>query len=615
MEDSVILNKSSVERGMFRSVAYRTIVVEESRKNIKTTECIKLPEPDIRKKYFNYSKLDKDGIIRQGIFIEEKDVIVGKVTTKVNKTETEDLDVSITVKSNEGGFVDKVIVTSTVDGYKMVKIKIRTTRVPEIGDKLACFVSRTTEVLTKRGWIYMEDVKLEDSVATLRDDQYIEYQNPTALHNYDVEKINLYELKSQQVELTTTMNHKMYIKKRDKERFELDEARNIVGKRVRYKKDGENINPDIDKYDEFKMDDWLKFLGYWIVDGYILKTRKNKYTFLTCNRETKIVKYGKILIKLGCNFIYENGQYKTQNLNIYKLLFDLKIGNKNIFHPEFTWSLSQRQSRIFLDALMVGNCQNKKNIKFYTSLSTRADDMMRLALHCGWSATKKFENYSFCVALSKHKLTPRINNKSEKSERIFEYSGSVHCIEVPNHVFYVRQNGKGVWTGNSTHGQKGTASILMPVEDMPFSCSSGIVPDVILNPCAIPSRMTINFILEGILGKSALVEGNTCADATPFTSNSVDVASFLAKKLKEHGFKSDGTEVLYSGFTGRPLVAQIWMGSVYYQRLKHLVAEKMHSRSFGPIQQLSRQPQCGRSRDGGLMLALVEKSTMVIIVV
>ncbi len=299
-EDSVIINKASIERGMFRTVAFRTVIVEESRRNIKTTECIRLPSEDIRKKYYNYSKLDKDGIIRQGVYVDEKDVIVGKVTTKASKTDTEDSDVSVVVKSNEVGFVDKVFVTTTTDGYKMVKIKIRSVRIPEIGDKVA-----------------------------------------------------------------------------------------------------------------------------------------------------------------------------------------------------------------------------------------------------------------------------------------------------------------------STHGQKGTIGALLPQEDMPFSCSSGIVPDIILNPAAIPSRMTINYILEGVLGKAATMEGDSCPDATPFTSNSVDIARSLAERLHKSGFKYDGTEVMYSGFTGKPLVAQIFSGVIYYQRLKHLVAEKLHMRAYGPIQQLSHQPLAGRSRDGGLRIGEMERDALI----
>ena len=145
---------------------------------------------------------------------------------------------------------------------------------------------------------------------------------------------------------------------------------------------------------------------------------------------------------------------------------------------------------------------------------------------------------------------------------------------------------------------------------MPFSCTTGMVPDIILNPCAIPSRMTINYILEGMLGKESLLDGDPSPDATPFSENSVNIAEILATKLKQHGFNRNGTEVMYSGYTGKSLVAEIFMASVYYQRLKHLVVEKQHSRSYGPMQQLSHQPVAGRSKDGGsiFVMAPVEKN-------
>jgi len=121
--------------------------------------------------------------------------------------------------------------------------------------------------------------------------------------------------------------------------------------------------------------------------------------------------------------------------------------------------------------------------------------------------------------------------------------------------------------------------------------------------------MTINYILEGILGKESLLSGDPSPDATPFSENSVDIAETLATNLAKHGFNRSGTEVMYSGFTGKPLVAEILFCSVYYQRLKHLVVEKQHSRSYGPMQQLSHQPVAGR-----LNFGLSECTTILIII-
>ena len=125
-------------------------------------------------------------------------------------------------------------------------------------------------------------------------------------------------------------------------------------------------------------------------------------------------------------------------------------------------------------------------------------------------------------------------------------------------------------------------------EDMPFT-QDGIVPDLILNPQAIPSRMTINVLLETLLGNACLLDG-TFGDATPFTSNSVNIAEKICEKLEKTGYNKFGWETLYNGFTGEPIDAKIYFGPTFYSRLKHMVSDKIHSRSQGHVTTLTRQP-------------------------
>ncbi|KAH0560024.1 DNA-dependent RNA polymerase II [Trichoglossum hirsutum] len=158
----------------------------------------------------------------------------------------------------------------------------------------------------------------------------------------------------------------------------------------------------------------------------------------------------------------------------------------------------------------------------------------------------------------------------------------------------------------SRHGQKGTIGITYRSEDMPFT-REGIVPDLIINPHAIPSRMTIAHLIECQLSKVSSLRGFE-GDATPFTEVTVDSVS---KLLREHGYQSRGFEVMYNGHTGRKLVAQVFLGPTYYQRLRHMVDDKIHARARGPVQILTRQPVEGRARDGGLRFGEMERDCMI----
>ena len=157
---------------------------------------------------------------------------------------------------------------------------------------------------------------------------------------------------------------------------------------------------------------------------------------------------------------------------------------------------------------------------------------------------------------------------------------------------------------SSRHGQKGTVGMLVQQEDMPWTMD-GIVPDIIINPHAIPSRMTIGHLIECLTGKVSAMNG-TLGDASPFNGRKVED---IMQELHTAGFKCTGDEKLYSGITGEGIKAQIFMGPTYYQRLKHMVDDKIHARGRGRRNELTHQPNEGRREGGGLRVGEMEKDS------
>ncbi len=159
---------------------------------------------------------------------------------------------------------------------------------------------------------------------------------------------------------------------------------------------------------------------------------------------------------------------------------------------------------------------------------------------------------------------------------------------------------------SSRHGQKGTVGNIIPECDMPYT-KDGHRPDIIINPHAIPSRMTIGQLKETLLGK-VLLELGMFGDGTSF--GNLDVKT-IAEELQNLGYESYGNEILYNGLTGEQIETSIFSGPVFYQRLKHMVTDKQHSRSIGPMVNLTRQPAEGRSRDGGFRIGEMERDVMI----
>ena len=223
------------------------------------------------------------------------------------------------------------------------------------------------------------------------------------------------------------------------------------------------------------------------------------------------------------------------------------------------------------------------------------------------------------------KIVPIKENKNDQT-KIIKYTDESRLFRTTEETFvdknYVNRNGDGytfckVRTRtyrvpiigdkfSSRHGQKGTVGIILPAADMPTT-AEGIRPDIIINPHAIPSRMTIGQLKETILGK-VLLQLGLFGDGTSFTGLGLEKICSEALKV---GYEKHGNEIFYNGMTGEQIECSVFFGPVFYQRLKHMVSDKQHSRSIGPKVVLTRQPAEGRSRDGGLRFGEMERDCMI----
>ena len=451
-EDSVLVNKGSIDRGMFATTIYHTEKDEDKTITRLVSRC--KPDPSKTKgiKYGNYDKIDSTGFVPKNTLLEDHTIIISKVVNiKENRNDpTKQIKYEDQSKSVRTGgeeiYVDSNIQCRNGDGYNCAKVRMRTFRKPCIGDKF-CMTDDHDVLTLNRGWVPIAKVETSDLVAQLnRTTNKLEYVNPLETLIFDHEG-EMYEVESQGVSQKVTLNHRMWVQRRDQPNYELIQAKEIIGENVVFKCYDTTINTVLDS-DEYYM----------------------------------------------------------------------------------------------------------------TSANTTTD-----------------------------------------------FVGKVYCLRVPSEVFLVRRNGRCSFTGNSSrHGQKGTCGLIIPECDMPYT-KDGLKPDIIINPHAIPSRMTIGQLKETLLGK-VLVHLGLFGDGTSF--GELDVKT-IAEKLQDQGYESYGNELMYNGLTGEQFHTNIFIGPVFYQRLKHMVNDKQHSRSIGPMVNLTRQPAEGRSRDGGFRIGEMERDVMI----
>jgi DNA-directed RNA polymerase beta subunit len=593
MEDSIIMNKTSVERGMFNVTYYKSHIEQEEENkhdNERITfhnphRLLEASQPLHELKWGSYQHLDKNGFPLINTYVEEGHAIIGKVKVKTELVEDETIpnnifntkvkrevyyDRSVIADKTMSGKIDKVFVYMDEQNNKTCKIRFRKMRLPELGDKCCCY-DDTTEILTEHGWKLFKDLTIHDKVASMVDDALI-YQHPTHIQHYHVEG-SLYKVQNDQVNLFVTDNHRMYVDEK------IMEAKDIYRRVVRYKKNIRQWTPDlknapselvIDKHNN-------RIIGFMKHDNVIVDIDKWLTHFGTLQSMMEVTGF-----------------------------------------PEWVWYLDRDQCKTLIYSILL-------ETKQYTSSSIFADQFQRLCLHAGFSSNKISLNDGWMLSVIDEQNEP-IVNKYSMDDSWEDYKGDVWCCTVSKGegIVYVRREGVVVWCGQSKHAQKGVIGMLVPQEDMPFT-QNGIVPDIIINPHAIPSRMTVGHLLEMLLGKVGACAGSTI-DGTPFNNN--DYEDLYHQLEKSYGFERHGNEVLYNGQTGAQIETNIFIGPIFYERLKHMVADKINYRQVNfrtitsatdhrptvlkeaPVSAMTRQPTKGRGNNGGLRIGEMEKDTI-----
>lgn len=485
-EDSLIINQGAVDRGLFTTHHF-TFEKTELEKNEEFTN----PDPSITsdiKAYSNYDKL-VNGVVPKGTYVESGDVIIGKIS-KLNKPDQYDnfkyYDKSIVYKYDEPAYVWDVIKGRNEEDNLFCKIIFKSARKVEMGDKFC--LTEEHEVLTSNGWKFINKVNIKDSIAIL-DNGVLKYENPSEMNEFDHDG-KLYNVESRQINITCTLNHKLYIKQNKNENYELIEANKVLDTNYWCKKDCINNYTDVTtfelknyinenkKYKRFdineskimNMNEWLELIGIYIAEGHI--DGKNQVR-ISAHKERIKNKLNEILPKLEFEYkIYKNEDY-------YYYITDKRLSqylnqfNKGIYKylPDFVWTLSQKQCKILLESMILGDGYTKNNSsEYYTGSEQLANDVQKLCIHSGYSGNmtlkrKKGEKLEikgnkttrnsnqYRISITKHKnyLEPLISTKTKTTiVELINKNCKVYCPTVSTGIFMVRKNGKTYWTGNSS---------------------------------------------------------------------------------------------------------------------------------------------------------------------
>ena len=655
-EDSIILNKDAVDRGMFNLTYFHSYLTEET--EISKFGCIETENKENRK------GLDSNGMPQLNTYIEERDPIVSQIVSTKHESFHGDPKVDIYVEKTvtfvetnkvekagktSTGFVDRVVVfpiadsssssqsnqnNKRTDGSALhcAKIRLRSFRKPELGDKMACY-SDDTQVLTRRGWLYWRDVLKNDLLATMDPVSLtLDYQRPTRFFEYDY-KGDMIQIGH----LLVTPNHRVFGIHKNKEKgfkdanevsdvilFSTGDSIGWFPRAPSYEVDQEEVNEENEIENEENVNVIENEEGNEKQIENIEKENGKKIQIKQFVNDRIAIRaiwtlYG--IEHHNANFIYFNERLPNEMFQMLQALsaskvYTIKIKEKTVYsiskqlndHFKIT-DLNAYAAQTFLFGLLQcrafssSSSSSHQNRSFASNeITCSLESLSIVCLHAGIHSFYDDQGRLHISLVKKNKEEKGGENKEVRKRRMF-YQGSVYCCEIPpHHLVYVRRGPTkdvGVWCGNSRHGQKGVAGMILPRVDMPFT-KTGLTPDIIINPHAFPSRMTIGHLLEAILAKRGVRNGEY-VDGTPYAQETMNAHRCI---------EDEGNEVMYNPITGDQIDCNIFMAPTYYYRLKHMVADKINSRDHGPKVSMTRQPTQGRQKGGGLRIGEMEVNVL-----
>lgn len=586
-EDSIIMARDFIEKGGFSAIILNVYI-------LKRKTQLRYDDNGLVANPMNHRlpHLNPDGLPKVGCVLFNNEVVIGEP----------DRLSSIKIKTVTQQIVESVEVISHSDG-PMARVVTRENRIPIMGDKF-CF-SFNHEILTSKGWCPIYNVDMDDKIATMNKQGVLIYEKPISIASFYNDE-NLVNIISKSVNFTVTGNHNMYI--RNHENYILKRVDELFGRESEYVKIAHSAMNNYSDEIMILSDFYVCLLASFIFNRGWVYTSDS-----ICMNKTReileiFIKYGKKYTESHAVVYYTDDVFVK---NIYKYIPKLR-------------DLPTRQMRLCLWPYM--------NI-WHQDISTEYKDLfMILALHAGlycdaeqevnpfndakvWNI--KFSNKTAIVHAGQqywigHDAIPYIEDR--------EIRDKVYCCTMdPNTlgVIYVRKMAMEpgdfetpAWIGNSArHGQKGVIGAIIPTVDMPIN-SKGQRPDIIINPQAIPSRMTIAMLIECVLS-TLCAETGKFGNSTPFEIMAPGKTNEMLKLMGEDLRKMSKTptceQMLINGQTGEIMDGSIFMGQIFYQRLKHMTLDKIQARSKGPRQALTRQPVEGRSREGGTRWGEMER--------